>query len=57
MQFPKDLVTFTEENLNGKLSANMVWTTKGLRFFKKHRRGDQDFLVKIGGSPYRGICL
>ena len=23
-------------------------------FFRNHRRGDQDFLVKTEGSPYRG---
>ena len=25
----------------------------GFRFLKNHRREDQDFLVKMGGSPYR----
>ena len=26
----------------------------GFEFFRNHRRGDQDFLVKTEGSPYRG---
>ena len=25
----------------------------GFEFFRNHRRGDQDFLVKTEGSPYR----
>ena len=28
---------------------------KGLGFLKNHSREDQDFLVKIGGSPYRAV--
>ena len=26
---------------------------RGLRFFKNHGKGNQDFLVKLGSSPYK----
>ena len=38
-------------------SFHCVSQRVGVGFFNNHRKGDQDFLVKIGGSPYRGLSM
>ena len=40
-------------------SVNTPYTYReeGVKIFEKSLKGDQDFLVKMEGSPYRGFSI
>ena len=47
----------TTTKVQHSINTPYTYREEGVKIFEKSLKGDQDFLVKMEGSPYRGFSM